>query len=417
MIFRICFCFSVWCCAYLWLSPALAQTAPTVLTFRQTLDRVRTNSPALRVERLNIDATRANEITANLRANPVLNNQTLIQVNSSYFPEGAGLVNRRNRQFWLQATKEFDIYNKRGFRTQLAQANTRLAERSVAETERNLLFDAANRWLDTQYARVQFDLLQRAKLNVDSLVEINKIRLKDLAITTTDLTRTQLLADQYELQIATARQEAINRLAELRLVLATTDSLTVSPTDAVIAPLGGLDSLLRQAEQNRTDVRAAQANLEAARRNVALQQVLARPRNEAGLIWNPQNAVPYLGIFLTLEVPFYNRNQGNIQQSKVLQEQAVQVIDLTQLRVRSEVRLAWNSFETSRQNLIRYGQILRQSDQVLNTIRYAYLRGATTLIDYLEAQRFWFDTQTAYNQAVYQNRQNYIRLLFATGNL
>ncbi len=414
MILRIRFCSSLcWFCLSVGL--VSAQVAPIGLTLRQTLDRVRVNSPALRVERLNIEATRANEITANLRANPVLNNQTLFQINSGYFPEGAGLVNRRNRQFWLQATKEFDIYNKRGFRTQLAQANTRLAERSVAETERNLLFDAANRWLDAQYAQVQFNLLQRAKINVDSLVEINKIRLKNLAITANDLTRTQLLADQYALQITTARQESVNRLAELRLVLAATDSLSVSPDDAVISPLGSLDSLLQQADANRTDVRAAQANLDAARRNVALQQVLARPRNEAGLIWNPQNAVPYLGVYLTLELPVYNRNQGNIQQSRVLQEQAGQVISLTQLRVRSEVRLAWNSFETSRQNVIRYGQILRQSNQVLNTVRYAYLRGATTLIDYLEAQRSWFDTQTAYAQAVYQNRQNYIRLLFATG--
>lgn len=417
MILRIrIFCFN-FCFAAMSIGPAWAQPGLSSLTLRQTLDRVRVSSPALRVERLNIEATRADEITANLRANPVLNNQTLFQINSGYFPEGAGLVNRRNRQFWLQATKEFDIYNKRGFRTQLAQANTRLAERNVAEIERNLLFDAANRWLDAQYARVQFDLLQRAKLNVDSLVSINKIRLKDLAITTNDLTRTQLLADQYDLQITTARQEAINRLTELRLVLAATDSLTVSPDDAVITPLGSLDSLLQQADQNRTDVRAAQANLEAARRNVALQQVLARPRNEAGLIWNPQNAVPYLGVYLTLELPVYNRNQGNIQQSRVLQEQAGQVISLTQLRVQSETRLAWNSFETSRRNVIRYGQILRQSDQVLSTVRYAYLRGATTLIDYLEAQRSWFDTQTAYAQAVYQNRQNYIRLLFATGSL
>ncbi len=408
--------------------PAFAQR---ILTLQQTLQQVRENSPALRVERFNINAAQADQTTANLRPNPVLNNQTLFQLSNTPVPgiENVGLLNRQRRQFWLQATKEFDIYGKRTYRNRFAEANTNLAVRSVAETERNLLFDAANRFLDAWYARIQLALLQRAKANVDTLVQLNKVRLKNLAITSTDLARTQLISDQYAIQTRTARQEFRNRLNELQLVVGSADSVNVFLNDSIISPVfnnplalypnvtASADSLLQLASTNRTDVRVAEANLEAARRNIDLQQVLAKPRNEAGLIWNPQNSVPYAGVFLTLELPVYSRNQGEIQKSRVLQEQAGQASSLVQARIRAEVQTAYQSFVTSRENVNRYVDIRRDADRVLTSVRYAYLRGATTLIDLLQAQSSWFDTQTAYYQILYTYRLNYVRLIYATGQI
>ncbi|WP_080054163.1 TolC family protein [Spirosoma aerolatum] len=407
----------------------LPASAQVTLNLRQTLQQVRTNSPALRVERLNINVAQADQVTANLRPNPVLNNQTLVQLTPTPGSEAVGLLSRQRRQFWFQATKEFDIYHKRTYRNRAAEANTNLAIRSVAETERNLLFEAANRYLDAWYARIQLALLQRAKANVDTLVQLNKVRLKNLVITTTDLTRTQLISDQYDIQTRTAQQDLRNRLNELQLVLGIADSVNVAMNDSIIHPaftnplrlyptvIATADSLLRLATANRTDVLAAEANIESAKRNVDLQQVLARPRNEAGFIWNPQNAIPYAGVFLTIELPVYSRNQGEIQKSRVLQEQASQAATLVQTRIRAEVQTAYQSFMTSRQNIDRYVGIRRDADQVLASVRYAYLRGATTLIDLLQAESSWFDTQTAYYQSLYAYRQNYVRLLYVTGQI
>ncbi|MBN8825937.1 MULTISPECIES: TolC family protein [unclassified Spirosoma] len=407
----------------------LPASAQVTLNLRQTLQQVRTNSPALRVERLNINVAQADQVTANLRPNPLLNNQTLFQLTPTPGSEAVGLLSRQRRQFWIQATKEFDIYNKRTYRNRAAEANTNLAIRSVAETERNLLFDAANRYLDAWYARIQLALLQRAKANVDTLVQLNRVRLKNLVITTTDLTRTQLISDQYDLQTRTAQQDLRNRLNELQLVLGIADSVNVALNDSIIHPAftnplrlyptinSTADSLLRLATANRTDVLAAEATIESAKRNVDLQQVLAKPRNEAGFIWNPQNAIPYAGVFLTIELPVYSRNQGEIQKSRVLQEQASQAATLVQTRIRSEVQTAYQSFMTSRQNIERYVGIRRDADQVLASVRYAYLRGATTLIDLLQAESSWFDTQTAYYQSLYTYRQNYVRLLYVTGQI
>ena len=58
---------------------------------------------------------------------------------------------------------------------------------------------------------------------------------------------------------------------------------------------------------------------------------------------------------------------------------------------------------------------MAQAGQVLETIRYAYLRGQTTLIDFLEAQRTWFETKKQLYENLLSFRQSYWDLLLATG--
>jgi cobalt-zinc-cadmium efflux system outer membrane protein len=59
--------------------------------------------------------------------------------------------------------------------------------------------------------------------------------------------------------------------------------------------------------------------------------------------------------------------------------------------------------------------MLTQADLVLDNVRYAYLKGGTTIIDFLDAQRSWFDTQQLYLNARLSYFQSYIQVLYITG--
>lgn len=388
--------------------------AQQIYTLRQTLQQTKAANQFLQVQALNTDLARADAITAGLRANPTLNNQTMLQVSPNHLPTDVGYLSRQNRQFWLQLTKEFDIYHKRDFRLRFSESMTKLTEKSVAETTRNVLYEAATRWVETWYAQINLDLLQKTQVNLDSLVLLNRIRLRNEIMTTTDLTRTELLVEQNILRTQTARQTYAKRLAEFKLLLNVQDSVVVDMNDPLVVPLR-VDSLLQFSLNQRADVQVAQNSIDVARRNVDLQKILAKPTNEAGVIWNPQNAVPYVGVYATIELPFYNRNQGEIQKSKVLQEQATRQLAVVEKQVSTEVQTALQTFQINQQRVQRYERILRQSDEVLRTVRYAYIKGATTLVDFLEAQRMWFDTQQAHHDTLYEYRKSYVDVLFVTG--
>jgi len=253
------------------------------------------------------------------------------------------------------------------------------------------------------------------KRNIDSLVLINTYRLKNKVITETDLARTQLLAEQYNRDIVTARQVLFNQLQSLRYLLGTTDSLSIALDDPTFQSITlPVDSLLGGTEL-RSDIQSARKNIEVSQTNIDLQKSLAYPQPELGAVYNPQNTIPYVGFYGTVEIPIFNRNQGQREKAQVLEFRAEQNLLATERRAEAEVTAAYRTYVTQRDNLTGYRANLDKAETILNSVRYSYLKGATSVIDYLEAQRSWLDTQQRYYATMEAFRRSYVNLLFATG--
>ena len=86
-----------------------------------------------------------------------------------------------------------------------------------------------------------------------------------------------------------------------------------------------------------------------------------------------------------------------------------------QQQIQTELAIAYYTCKTQKENLVTYKNITKQSEEILNSVKYSYLRGGTTIIDFLEAQRSWLDTQQQYYETLQLYRQSYIKLLYASG--
>jgi len=401
----------------IFLSLAIGVKSQTKYSIQGTLAAVRANSPFLKTAGYNINIAQGNVTTSKLRPNPILNNQTLQLANATYYPSGTEWNNRVNRQVWWQVTKPFQLPSLRKSKIELANQNVQLFQHGFGETVRNFTFDAANQWLSTWIIGSRLDLLQQAYSNLDSLVRINKVRLRNKVITETDLMRTQLLLEQYNLQLINARKDFKNQIQQLKFFIGSTDSIDVdieSPIEVIPIP-NNLDSLFSAASIGRNDLRVAKSEILLAESNIKLQKAIVLPVPELGMIWNPQNSVPYVGFFGTIKIPILDRNQGEIEKSKYMQLQAQQNLKNVELQLRTEVNAAFQTYQTERENLKKFETILSQSQQVLENVRYAYLKGGTTIIDFLDAQRSWFDTRQLYLNQLLSYHQSYLRVLFVTG--
>ena len=236
-------------------------------------------------------------------------------------------------------------------------------------------------------------------------------------ITQTDLARTKVLLEQYNLQLSVFQQDYQNELQNLRLLTGIPDSVNIDTTSEVqtITPSATLDSLIAQTMDNRSDVSLAKSNIDVLNSNVKYQKALAVPQPQVGVIYNPQNSIPYVGFYAAIDLPFFNRNQGQIMKANIQAQQAQQELSSTQRTVQTEVTTAYNTYQLQKNNLQKFSGILGQSQQILDNVKYAYLRGGTTIIDFLDAQRNWYDTRLLYYDALQSYYQSYIQLLFATG--
>lgn len=399
-------------------SYSISAQAQSPLSLRSALRQAKTNNPFLKTAFFNIGIAETSIITAKLRPNPIFNNQTLQSINSQNHSPNSDFFSPFNRQVWYQLTKPIRLPNQVKYKTELAQRNVVLEQKNYADLERSLSLDVANQWLDTWFVQTKLDLYVQAQKNIDSLVKINELRLKNLVITQTDLVRTKLIAEQYNLQIRSIRQSYQNELKNLRLLLGTNDSIAIDVKDEV-EPLSAkglsIDSLALVGQSNRTDALVAKSLIDVSKTNINYQKAMALPMPELGIIYNPQNSIPYVGFFATIQLPIFNKNQGEIARSQIETSQAEQGLGALQQRIKTEIHVAYKSYQTQRENLVKYESILSQSESVLNSVRYAYLKGGTTIIDFLEAQRTWFDTRQIYFDALLSYRKSYIQLLYSSG--
>jgi cobalt-zinc-cadmium efflux system outer membrane protein len=392
-------------------------TAQTTYTLAAAIDTARLSSPVLKAQYMNIGASQADVITAKLRPNPNLNNQTMQLVSSDHFAPGTRWSSKDNRQVWYQVTKPIQWPNQRRYKIETANKDVILANNVYQENVRNLSLQVGNSWISCWVLKKRLALLNDSRGNLDTLVKINELRYRNQVITQTDLSRTRVLLDQYNLQLSVFMQDYQNELQNLQLLTGTTDSIDIDTSSLVqtIAPSAALDSLITQTMENRTDVVLAKSNIDERSSNIKLQQSMSVPQPNLGVIYNPQNAVPYIGFYGSIDLPFFSRNQGEIKKAHIQQQQAEQELSATRRQVQTDVSTSYKTYQLQKQNIQKYEGILLQSQQILNNVKYSYLRGGTTIIDFLDAQRNWYDTRLLYYDALQAYYQSYVQLLFATG--
>lgn len=391
--------------------------AQTTYTLAGAIDTARTSSPVLKAQYMNIGSAQADVITAKLRPNINLNNQTLQLVSSDHFAPGTRWSSNLNRQVWYQVTKPIQWPSQRRYKIETADKSVNLANSTYQENVRALSLQVGSSWINAWVLKKRLALLQDSKTNLDTLVQINELRYKNQVITQTDLARTKVLLDQYNLQLSVYQQDYQNELQNLQLLTGSPLSPDVDTSAEIEAliPSGTLDSLIAQTMNSRSDVVLAKSNIDQQNSNIKYQKALAVPQPQVGAIYNPQNSVPYLGFYAAIDLPFFNRNQGEIKKANIMSQQAQQELSATQRQVQTEVTTAYRSYMLQKNNLEKYEGILRQSQSILDNVKYAYLRGGTTIIDFLDAQRNWYDTRGLYYDSLQAYYQSYIQLLFATG--
>ena len=383
---------------------------------RDAVRLARAGNPFQWAKKMDADISAADRITAGLLPNPQASGQAIFIPDSRQRTD-AGLLGGPNTQWLLQFSYPVPLGGKRKRAMDLADRNAEWASSQVADAAVQTAFDAGRKWLDVWFAAINRQLVEEAKNNIDNLVAINEARARNEVITKVELIRTQILQEQYSLQLRSLERDAANESRSLQIMLGLPEARPIDMGDA-FAPVAvpeSMDALLAYAQVHRSDKRAARAALASMASSLAYQHALAVPDVSVSAVWNPQNGVPYAGLGVGVDVPVFSRNQGNIRKAELSEEQARRALRAVEQRIETDTRNAYETYRERLETNRRYAAIIAQAGQVLDTIRYAYLRGQTTLIDFLEAQRTWFETRKQLYETLLSFRQSYWDLLLATG--
>ena len=388
----------------------------TSLSLKDAFVKAKKNNPFYNTEKYNTDLSKADITTSKLQINPTFGASYIQIASPKYFMENTGALNSANRQLNFQLGKTFQVHGQRKYKIQEAEHDLNLTQTNLNEYERNLLSEVADKWLEIWYENQKLKILKLAKENSDSLIKINQVRLKNEVITKTEFNRTEILDDQYRLMLIEAQQDYKSSINDLSFMLGGTDSIIINENESnfYLPIVNQYDSVLNYALNKRTDIQVNNSIKEKAKIDIQLQKAMAYPQPEVGINYSTQNQVPYLGTYINIPLPTYNRNQGEIEKAEITLKQSESLQNATINKVKNEVMTAWNEFMTYKSSYEKYKDIFQKSENVLKTVKLSYLKGGTTILDYLEAERNWFDLQNQYNEAFYNYKKAYLQILFVS---
>jgi outer membrane protein, heavy metal efflux system len=382
---------------------ATTQSPPFRVTLDEAIRKALLHNHALQAMRSNILQSQAEEITANLRPNPTLGLDAQFlpifqpnQFSSDYINQQA--------QFDAGVGYLFERGKKRQHRLQAAQDQTAVVRSQVSDSERQLIFNVGQQFVDVLLAE---STLEFAQLDLDSFqktVDISNERFRVGDLSEGDFLKIKLQLLQFQTDVSAAKLAKLQALAALRQLLgfeSVPDDYDVEGSlqyQQVHADVNGLKSL---AAINRPDLHAAQQAVVAAESQLALQKANGKMDITGTFDYTHTAGVNTGAFFYNMPLPIFNRNQGEIQRASYAITQAQEQASETAQQVSTDVLQAFENLRTNDQIIQLYeGGYVDQAKQSRDISEYAYRKGAASLLDYLDSERTYRANQLAYRQAL-----------------
>jgi len=392
------------CCTTILLAvPMVTLRAQTAFTWQQVKDKFEMVNPTLKAAQLNIDESRAAEITAYLRPNPDFTFSTdgtqLAPYQGVYRPFAG-------TQYSPSFSYLHERRHKRELRRDQAKETTAVTESTYRDQERGLVFTLRSAFVQTLQAKA---VLQNAQENLaywDRELEVDRTRFKAGDLAEVDLDRLELQRVQFESDYETA---VVNlRTAKIQLLMLLNDRTPIERFDVAgpfdfTSELMPLEEFRKVALDARPDLKAAVQSIELAK--ITYQLAVANgstdPTFSAWWTHNPSFNNPFdnntIGASVSIPLRIFDRNQGQKELTRIDIGRNERLKDAAEAQVYNDVDSAYYTL-VQNVNLLRpyKGRYLELASATRDKMSFAYQNGGASLLDYLDAEKANRDVRLAY---------------------
>jgi cobalt-zinc-cadmium efflux system outer membrane protein len=371
--------------------PVFAQPA---LTWQEIRARFQAANPTLRAAQLNVDESRAQEITAYLRPNPEF---TFATDGTQLTPSDGTYSPFPGTQFSSSFSYLHERQHKRELRLEDARKATAVAQSQLADQERTLLFNLRNAFVQTLQAKAVLALAHENLAYNDQVLTLSRQRKQAGDMSQVDLDRLEVQRVQYETDIQTAMVNL--RTAKIQMLTLLNDRTPADKFDVTglfdfQELLPPLEELRTAAIETRPDLRAAIQSEEKAitDHRLAIANGSTDPTFSAWVTHNPSFNNPLdantIGASVTIPLRIFDRNQGEKARTAIDIRRTDRLRASAEAQVFSDVDSAYATLSSNLQLLSSYkARYLAQAVRVRDTISFSYQRGGASLLDFLQAQQ------------------------------
>lgn len=340
---------------------------------------------------------------------------------------GGGGLRSKNADSVLRVEQIVERGDKRAHRTQTAEARLAASRFDAEEAERGGLTMLSQAYWDLKLASEREQLANStAQLARDTIVAADRrLKVGDIAAVDVSKLRVDALRSENEARVARADHQK-SQLAFAILIGRSGDAESLSCTDdwpvASEAPSPSADAAGRW--ENRADIRAANARVAAA--EAALEA--ARSLGKRDILFGVQfehypsvgDQAPNNTWGLSIGIPLFasHRHEGELIRATAERDQARDQAERARALAKADAIRTATEFRTSKERLGSLeSTLLPEAEKVTAAAEFAYRKGATGLLELLDARRTLRQIQqeAALAKSDYAKALVAMRLQFAFG--
>ena len=390
----------------LWLVAGAAQAQ--TLTLDSALQTAFANNPDLAAAQWEIDIAQGGRQQAGLIPNPVL----------SWDAED---TRRNSRTTSIKLSQALELGGKRGARIDVASRAQDAAALTLEQRRNTLRADVIDNYYGALRAQERLDLAQRSMAVAERGLGVANGRVTAGKASPVEATRAQVQLSEMRLELNRAQvglTDAYRRLAA-STGSAGADFQAVATPSQSTPPLPPLAQLLTRLEQT-TELRLAELNILQNEARVGLEKAQRIPDLDVSIgsqyDASVRERVNLVGV--SMPIPLFNRNQGNVLAATRRADQARDLRNATELRLRTETRQALDLWQTANTEVRAFNQqILPAAQSAVDSATRGFEMGKFSYLDVLDAQRTLIAARTQYLTATAQATDAWVRIERIYGDL
>jgi len=347
---------------------------------------------------------------ARLRPNPTLD----AEYGSPKFLGGEA-----ESDFSVGVSQIFETGGKRSKRVAVAELELAQARAEVTGIERQVAAGIRQSYTNAVAAARQLDVLEKLIAADLELVRVTEARLKEGDVAPLDANLVRVESDRLKVQVIGVRSELETELLNLRNLTGADVSeplkIAAQPDRPPRLDLS-LAELTDIALRERSDLQAARIGEQLGEARIGLARSQAVPnvaasvkysRNKqiidfpAAIGGNTVNRDNALTFGVSVDIPVFNRNQGQIASATGERTVAVRTREFLESTIKRDVAIAFRKYRAAAEALVLYStQILPRSEDNLRSVRAAYGLGEFSVFEVVNEQRRLTENMTGYNQSL-----------------
>jgi outer membrane protein len=303
------------------------------------------------------------------------------------------------------------------------------AGHQLARTEQEIVFRVVDSYYQLLLATKQLEVAEQAGKTAQSIMDRSQARFDSGLVVESDLLTAKVRMAGRQQELIRARNNLELARAQLSTAMGVPVDSLFQPAEALAErtlPVPALQEVEKHALANRPDLKRIQSEEAAQQQSVAIAKSSFGPRVNAfaGLEMDNPTFVGggggnnWLGgVEVQFDIFQGGAKRAELSRERALQERVTAMKQVASDGVRLEVRRAYYSLDSARQEIEVARATIAQAQESLRINQNRYDDGLTTITDLLGAEEATRRSQTDYWEAVYRFHTSYANLELAGGIL